>query len=61
MSDSELEAAGFRLRRDHRPFIAISKLGDRRETSEQYYMRSHYVVQCSLRSTAHLGTPQLRN
>jgi len=55
MSDSELEAAGFRLRRDHRPFIAISKLGDRRETSEQYYMRSHYVVQCSLRSTAHLG------
>ena len=55
LSPEELKEAGFNLRENHRPFIAFSELEDRREGSEQYYMRSYYVTQCVLRSTAHIG------
>lgn len=55
MTPTELEEAGFRLRRDHQPIIDFSELRDRKESSEQYYARSLYVTQCILRLTAHIG------
>ena len=55
MTTAELSEAGFRIH-PAKPFIDYHHLpGDRRETSEQYYMRSHYVTQCVLRSTRHVG------
>ena len=55
LTEDEMTQAGFRLRQDYRSFITFPELGDRRESSEQYYMRSYYVTQCVLRSTAHIG------
>lgn len=55
LSPSEMLDAGFRLREHHQYFIDFSELCDRRESAEQYYMRSHYVTQCALRCTEHIG------
>lgn len=55
MTFGELQEAGFRMRQDHQYIVAFSELSDRKETSEQYYIRSHFVTQCILRSTAHIG------
>lgn len=55
MTPSEMLDAGFRLRENHQYFIDFSELSDRRESAEQYYMRSHYVTQCALRCTEHIG------
>lgn len=51
----EIRQAGFSLKEGHDPFVSLKELTDRRESGEQYYMRSQYVVQCALRSTEHLG------
>ncbi|EFX80352.1 hypothetical protein DAPPUDRAFT_318481 [Daphnia pulex] len=55
LTPSEMLDAGFRLREQHQYFIDFSELCDRRESAEQYYMRSHYVTQCALRCTEHIG------
>lgn len=56
MTPEEMEEAGFFLKKDHQFMISFDELSDRRESAEQYYGRSHYLVQCALRSTEHLGT-----
>lgn len=58
---SEMLDTGFRLQKDHQYFIDFSELSDRRESAEQYYMRSHYVTQCALRCTEHIGSCILSN
>jgi len=55
MSPKELQEAGFLLREDHQHIVDFSELRDRKESSEQYYARSLYVIQCILRLTAHIG------
>jgi ubiquitin-associated SH3 domain-containing protein len=59
LAPSEMLDAGFRLREQHQYFIDFSELCDRRESAEQYYMRSHYVTQCALRCTEHIGNIQI--
>lgn len=61
MTPKEMTEAGFRLKDDHQYFVDFSELTDRRESAEQYYMRSHYIVQSVLRTTQHIGTyPKLK-
>ena len=55
LTPSEMRDAGFRLHDQHQYFIDFNELSDRRESAEQYYMRSHYVTQCALRCTEHIG------
>ena len=55
MTPKEMTEAGLRLRDDHQYFVDFNELTDRRESAEQYYMRYHYVVQCVLRTTQHIG------
>lgn len=59
LTSEEIRRAGFKLREDHDGFVTFNELMDRRESGEQYYMRSHYVMQCVLKSTQHLGKKKI--
>uniref|UniRef100_T1ITI2 Ecdysteroid-phosphate phosphatase n=1 Tax=Strigamia maritima TaxID=126957 RepID=T1ITI2_STRMM len=52
MSAQEFKDYGFNIELNYRPYITAEELYDRRESSEQYYMRSYYVAQSIIKSTA---------
>ncbi|XP_069689043.1 ecdysteroid-phosphate phosphatase isoform X2 [Periplaneta americana] len=55
MSVEELQAAGFNIRQNYKPFVRAEELHDRRESTEQFYMRSFYLAQSVIKSTAERG------
>lgn len=55
LTPSEMLDAGFRLSDQHQYFVSFNELLETHESAEQYYMRSHYVTQCALRCTEHIG------
>nr|CAD7393507.1 unnamed protein product [Timema cristinae] len=52
MSGKELLAAGHNVREDYKPFVRIEELTDCRESADQFYMRSFYLVQSVVKCTA---------
>jgi ubiquitin-associated SH3 domain-containing protein len=57
MSIKELQEAGYNIKPDYKPFIREEELHDRQESAEQFYMRSFYLAQSVIRSTADRGEP----
>nr|CAD7428466.1 unnamed protein product [Timema monikensis] len=55
MSGKELLAAGHNVREDYKPFVRIEELTDCRESADQFYMRSFYLVQSVVKCTADVG------
>ncbi|GAB6021281.1 hypothetical protein CHUAL_003900 [Chamberlinius hualienensis] len=55
MTVQELKDYGFNVDPEYKPFITVKELQDTNESSEQYYMRSFYIVQCLLKLTEHSG------
>nr|CAD7446413.1 unnamed protein product [Timema bartmani] len=55
MSGKELLAAGHNVREDYKPFVRVEELTDCRESAEQFYMRSFYLVQSVVKCTADVG------
>ncbi|XP_064470686.1 ecdysteroid-phosphate phosphatase-like isoform X2 [Ornithodoros turicata] len=48
MSIDEMLEAGYNIKGDYKPVVAAQELMHKKETSEQYYMRSFYVSQALL-------------
>lgn len=55
MSIKELQEAGYNIKPDYKPFVREEELHDRQESAEQFYMRSFYLAQSVIRSTADRG------
>lgn len=55
MSVEELTAAGYNIQPDYEPFVKLEELQDKRESVEQFYMRSNFLTHSVLRSTKSLG------
>lgn len=55
MSVEELTAAGYNIQADYEPFVKLEELAGKKESVEQFYMRSHFVIQNVLRLTKALG------
>nr|CAD7260087.1 unnamed protein product [Timema shepardi] len=55
MSGKELLAAGHNVREDYKPFVRLEELTDCRESADQFYMRSFYLVQSVVKCTADVG------
>lgn len=55
MSPAELKKLGFHINLDYRPLIEADDLRHKKESVEQYYMRSFYVAQGALKRTAAEG------
>lgn len=55
MSAEELTAAGFNILSGYEPFVKLEELQDKRESVEQFYMRSHYLTQSVLEATKSQG------
>ncbi|XP_049811513.1 protein UBASH3A homolog isoform X1 [Schistocerca nitens] len=55
MTIEELQAAGFNICTNYKPLIRVEELHDRQESVEQFYMRSFYVAQSIVKSTADVG------
>lgn len=55
MSPAELKKLGFHINLDYRPLIEADELRHKKESVEQYYMRSFYVAQGALKRTAAEG------
>ncbi|XP_049959928.1 protein UBASH3A homolog isoform X1 [Schistocerca serialis cubense] len=55
MTIEELQAAGFNICANYKPLIRVEELHDRQESVEQFYMRSFYVAQSIVKSTADVG------
>nr|CAD7400066.1 unnamed protein product [Timema poppensis] len=56
MSGKELLAAGHNVREDYKPFVRLEELTDCRESADQFYMRSFYLVQSVVKCTADVGS-----
>ncbi|XP_023711761.1 protein UBASH3A homolog isoform X2 [Cryptotermes secundus] len=55
MSLQELQEAGYNIKPEYKPFVRAEELHDRRESTEQFYMRSFYLAQSVIKSTADRG------
>ena len=55
MSIEELQEAGYNIKPDYKQFVRTEELHDRRESTEQFYMRSFYLAQSVIKSTADHG------
>lgn len=55
MTVEELIQAGYNIKQDYTPVVAVSELEDARENCEQFYLRSSLVVQNVLGNTAETG------
>lgn len=55
MTIDELKHAGYNVRNDYSPFISVDDLQDARESCEQFYLRSSFVAQKAIETTAQLG------
>ncbi|GLH01862.1 Protein UBASH3A homolog [Gryllus bimaculatus] len=55
MTTEELQTAGYNILSDYKPFVRPEELHDRRESTEQFYMRSFYLAQSVIKSTADIG------
>jgi ubiquitin-associated SH3 domain-containing protein len=55
MSLQELQEAGYNVKPEYKPFVRAEELHDRRESTEQFYMRSFYLAQSVIKSTADKG------
>ncbi|XP_066993675.2 ecdysteroid-phosphate phosphatase [Anabrus simplex] len=55
MTIEDFQAAGYNVRTNYKPFVRLEELHDRRESAEQYYMRSFYLAQSVIKSTAEIG------
>ncbi|KAJ9582091.1 hypothetical protein L9F63_003547, partial [Diploptera punctata] len=55
MSVEELEEAGYNVKQDYKSFVRTEELHDIRESTEQFYMRSFYLAQSVIKSTADRG------
>ena len=58
LTPAEAIRAGFLIDPDYRPLVELKELSElhaKKETAEQYYVRSHFVAQSILRKTEHLG------
>jgi hypothetical protein len=55
MSLQELQEAGYNIKSEYRPFVRVEELHDQRESTEQFYMRSFYLAQSVIKSTADRG------
>ncbi|KAH9369001.1 hypothetical protein HPB48_002653 [Haemaphysalis longicornis] len=55
MSPAELKKLGFHINLDYQPLIEADDLRHKKESVEQYYMRSFYVAQGALKRTAAEG------
>lgn len=55
MSVEELTAAGYNIQLDYQPFVKLEELQDKRESVEQFYMRSNFLTHSVLRATKTLG------
>lgn len=57
MSVKELTAAGFNIQPDYEPFVKLEELQAKKESVDQFYMRSHFLIQSVLHATKTLGMP----
>lgn len=55
MSTKELQETGYNIKPEYKPFVRAEELLDRRESTEQFYMRSFYLAQSVIKSTADRG------
>ncbi|KAF4521815.1 hypothetical protein B566_EDAN012472 [Ephemera danica] len=55
LDQQELREAGFHIHRSYQPFVKLEELQVRRESCEQFYMRSFYLAQSVLKSTEDIG------
>lgn len=55
MSPAELKDIGYHINLDYKPVVDAEELRNRKESNEQYYIRSFYVAQNLLKKTASEG------
>jgi ubiquitin-associated SH3 domain-containing protein len=55
LNADELKEAGFNININHKPFVRVEELQDRRESCEQFYMRSYYLAQSVIKSNMDTG------